>query len=98
VRSQRDPRCALEVDKKDLEEMFALGKARVIETRGTSDHKFVQSIYFRDPNGYVTELTAKTPEHDQDMDLAANGAREKLDRWQLAKAAAGGTHAKMRLE
>jgi catechol-2,3-dioxygenase len=26
--------------------------------RGPVDHRFVRSIYFRDPNGYVIELTA----------------------------------------
>ena len=41
--------------------MFAEGKARGIETRGVSDHGFIHSIYFRDPNGYVIELTAKMP-------------------------------------
>ena len=41
--------------------MFAKGKAAGIETRGISDHEFIDSIYFRDPNGYVIELTAKRP-------------------------------------
>jgi hypothetical protein len=27
------------------------------QVRGPSDHNFVHSIYFRDPNGYVIELT-----------------------------------------
>jgi hypothetical protein len=44
-----------------------------------------RSIYFRDPNGYVVELTAKTPDHDREMDPATNAAREKLDRWQAEK-------------
>ena len=30
--------------------------ANGIETRGISDHGFIDSIYFRDPNGYVIEL------------------------------------------
>ena len=45
----------------------------------------MRSIYFRDPNGYVIELTAKTPEHARMMDPAANGARAILDRWQTEK-------------
>ena len=61
------------------------GKKRGIETRGVSDHGFIHSIYFRDPNGYVIELTVKTPGHDRAMDPAANGARAKLDRWQSVK-------------
>jgi len=65
--------------------MLAKGKERGIETRGVSDHGFIHSIYFRDPNGYVIELTAKLPGHDQAMDPAVNGARGKLDKWQAAK-------------
>jgi catechol-2,3-dioxygenase len=80
-----DLHIALEVDKTVLEKKFAEGKARGIETRGISDHGFIRSIYFRDPNGYVIELTMKMPNHDKAMDPAANGARAKLDRWQAAK-------------
>jgi catechol 2,3-dioxygenase-like lactoylglutathione lyase family enzyme len=76
-----DLHIALEVDASTLEDMLARGKAAGIETRGISDHEFIHSIYFRDPNGYVIELTAKTPEHDRMMDPSTNGAREKLDRW-----------------
>ena len=68
-----------------IEKMFAKGKAHGIETRGISDHGFIRSIYFRDPNGYVIELTARTPGHDEAMDPARNGARAKLDRWTKAK-------------
>jgi catechol-2,3-dioxygenase len=65
--------------------MLAKGKAASVETRGVSDHGFIHSIYFRDPNGYVIELAAKTPGHDSAMDPEKNGAREKLDRWTFAK-------------
>jgi catechol 2,3-dioxygenase-like lactoylglutathione lyase family enzyme len=80
-----DLHIALEVDRAVLEAKFAEGKARGIETRGVSNHGFIHSIYFRDPNGYVIELTTRMPGHDQAMDPAVNGAREKLDRWQSAK-------------
>ena len=80
-----DLHIALEVDMPVLHDMFARGKAAGIETRGISDHGFIHSIYFRDPNGYVIELTAKTPGHDTAMDPAQNGARAKLDRWTAAK-------------
>ena len=66
--------------------MLAKGKAQGIETRGIIDHGFIHSIYFRDPNGYVIELTAKTGRHDDDIDPAKNAARAKLDRWQAEKA------------
>jgi catechol 2,3-dioxygenase-like lactoylglutathione lyase family enzyme len=87
-----DLHIALEVEPPILAEMLAKGKAQGIETRGISDHGFVRSIYFRDPNGYVIELTAKMPEHARMMDPATNGARAILDRWQTEKVpvAAGG--------
>lgn len=80
-----DLHTALEVDAPTLREMFEKGKARGIETRGIVDHGFIHSIYFRDPNGYVVELTARTKVHAEAMDPAANGARAALDRWQAAK-------------
>jgi catechol 2,3-dioxygenase-like lactoylglutathione lyase family enzyme len=80
-----DLHIALEVDETTLDAMLARGKARGIETRGISDHGFVRSIYFRDPNGYVIELAAKKPAHAQATDPAINEARAKLDRWQAAK-------------
>jgi catechol 2,3-dioxygenase-like lactoylglutathione lyase family enzyme len=80
-----DLHIALEVSEQALQQMLAKGKSAGIETRGVSDHAFIHSIYFRDPNGYVIELTAKLPNHDRMMDPAVNGARDKLDRWQAAK-------------
>jgi catechol 2,3-dioxygenase-like lactoylglutathione lyase family enzyme len=83
-----DLHIALEVQPEVLEPMMAKGKAAGIETRGIADHGFIHSIYFRDPNGYVIELTARMPNHARAMDPATNEARAKLERWQLAKAAA----------
>jgi catechol 2,3-dioxygenase-like lactoylglutathione lyase family enzyme len=80
-----DLHIALQVDRVTLDTMFAKGHAAGIETRGISDHGFIDSIYFRDPNGYVIELTCKRAEHDAAMDPARNGAREKLDRWTAAR-------------
>jgi len=82
-----DLHIALEVDPKTLEAMFAKGKAADIEIRGISDHDFCRSIYFRDPNGYVIELTARVPEKEAMLDPKTNGARAKLDAWQAAKSA-----------
>ena len=76
---------ALEVDETTLNAMFAKGKAQGIHTRGVSDHGFVRSIYFRDPNGYVIELTTKSPQHDDMMAREAPRAHEKLKRWQENK-------------
>jgi catechol-2,3-dioxygenase len=80
-----DLHIALEVPRNVLETMMAKGKSAGIETRGISDHQFIDSIYFRDPNGYVIELTAKRPGHDDAMDPAKNDARGKLDAWQASK-------------
>ena len=80
-----DLHIAFEVDPPMLDAMMSKGKAAGIETRGISDHGFIHSIYFRDPSGYVIELTAKMPGHDRAMDPTSNGARAKLDRWQASK-------------
>lgn len=82
-----DLHIALEVRPEVLPAMLAKGKANGIDTRGVSDHHFIHSIYFRDPNGYVIELCAKRPGHDSAMDPALNGARARLDRWTRAKPA-----------
>jgi catechol 2,3-dioxygenase-like lactoylglutathione lyase family enzyme len=87
-----DLHIALEVDMATLHRMFEKGKAAGMQTRGISDHGFIDSIYFRDPNGYVIELTAKKPGHDAAMDPAQNGARATLEHWQAAKAAASAAH------
>jgi catechol-2,3-dioxygenase len=71
-----------------LPPMMDKGRAAGIETRGISDHGFIHSIYFRDPNGYVVELTARMPNHAQAMDPARNEARVILDHWQAGKEAA----------
>jgi len=80
-----DLHIALEVSPADLKRMFEKGRQAGIETRGISDHHFVDSIYFRDPNGYVIELTAKRPDHDAAMDPKSNHARDVLDTWQKEK-------------
>ena len=76
-----DLHIALEVDEPTLNGMFERGRQQGVHTRGIVDHEFIHSIYFRDPNGYVIELTSKSPEHDALMNPGSNGAREKLDRW-----------------
>ena len=78
---------ALEVDAKTQEAMFEKGKAAGIETRGYADHGFIRSIYFRDPNGYVVELTTRTENRDDpatQKDLEAK-AKAALKSWQSTK-------------
>lgn len=81
-----DLHIALEVEPAFQKAMLEKGRKAGMEVRGPADHGFIDSIYFRDPNGYVIELTAKRAGHDQAMDPKTNGAREILDRWQRTKA------------
>ncbi|MDH3376738.1 MAG: VOC family protein [Gammaproteobacteria bacterium] len=77
-----DLHIAVEVDNDALIDMFEKGKALGMAPRGISDHGFIRSIYFRDPNGYVIELTAKQP---TESPATEEQARAALDRWQAAK-------------
>ena len=80
-----DLHIALEVEPEHLQNMFAKGKAEGREVRGISDHKFIDSIYFRDPNGYVIELTAKKAGHEDAMNAVKSRAHEILKDWQATK-------------
>ena len=81
-----DLHIALEVSHETLLEMFEKGKAAGVETRGISDHGFIDSIYFRDPNGYVVELAA--PKNAPPAaDPAETDAHAILESWQSSKPA-----------
>lgn len=80
-----DLHIALEVTKESLQRMLEKGKAAGVEVRGVADHGFIHSIYFRDPNGYVIELTAKHGDHERAMDPSVNRARQELASWQEEK-------------
>ena len=83
-----DLHIALEVDNDVLHEMFAKGKSEGVETRGISDHGFVHSIYFRDPNGYVVELAARTGSGEAEtLEEATKSAHRALEAWQAGKSA-----------
>ena len=75
---------ALQVNKEALLTMMDKGRAESIETRGIADHGFIKSIYFRDPNDYVLELSApKSYKPLRNID-AANAI---LKSWQATKPA-----------
>jgi len=80
-----DLHIAVEVAREDLDRMLAKGKAAGLEVRGIADHGFIDSIYFRDPNGYVIELTAKRPDHDAAVTNARAEAHARLSSWQATK-------------
>ena len=81
-----DLHIALKVDHDHMMGMFEKARAMGLETRGVSDHDLIHSVYFRDPNGYVVELTTPQAHHDEATDPSRNGARAQLDRWQRSKA------------
>lgn len=90
-----DLHLALETSRAHLLEVRRRALQSGMECRGISDHHICESIYLRDPNGYVVELTAKSDAHDAALDPALNGAREQLDQWTRDKQAethAEGTH------
>jgi catechol-2,3-dioxygenase len=80
-----DLHIALEVRQEDLRRMLEKGKSAGMPTRGISDHGFIDSIYFRDPNGYVIELTAKREGAERDLETAKKDARRALADWQGTK-------------
>jgi catechol 2,3-dioxygenase-like lactoylglutathione lyase family enzyme len=82
-----DLHIALEVPFEALAQVQARARARGMECRGIADHGFIDSIYLRDPNGYVIELTAKRPDHEALVQAARKVARANLDRWQRDKRA-----------
>ena len=86
-REQRDYdlHIALEVPFEALAQVQARAHALGMECRGIADHGFIDSIYLRDPNGYVIELTAKRAGHDAEMLTARRTARAHLDEWQRDK-------------
>jgi len=80
-----DLHIALEVSYDDMMRMFEKGKNFGIETRGVADHGFIESIYFRDPNGYVIELTAPVPGKPLKTDQETRKeARAVLGKWSEA--------------
>jgi catechol 2,3-dioxygenase-like lactoylglutathione lyase family enzyme len=78
-----DLHIALEVDYEHMLAMKTKGENVGIETRGVADHGFIHSIYFRDPNGYVIELTAKTDSEKASFD--SEEAHALLGDWQANK-------------
>ena len=80
-----DLHIAIEVDREHLEPLLKKGIEAGIEARGIADHGIIDSIYFRDPNGYVIELTARAADHDEQMAKAKAQAHDILSRWQETK-------------
>ncbi|HJU16169.1 MAG TPA: VOC family protein [Stellaceae bacterium] len=80
-----DLHIALGVEPDVFDAMLDKARTQGRAVRGPVDHGFVRSIYFRDPNGYVIELTASTGVHGEIMDPAVSKPHQALARWQAAK-------------
>jgi catechol 2,3-dioxygenase-like lactoylglutathione lyase family enzyme len=81
-----DLHIALEVAPEMLVPMQEKARREGIEVRGISDHGFIDSIYLRDPDGYVVELCARRP-GGGDRSLDVEEAKQVLARWQAGRRA-----------
>jgi catechol 2,3-dioxygenase-like lactoylglutathione lyase family enzyme len=79
-----DLHLALDAEPEDVERAVAAARERGVEIRGPSEHGFIRSTYFRDPNGYVVELAVKTAAHESFESPEA--ARRILEEWRRQKA------------
>ncbi|MCB9758872.1 MAG: VOC family protein [Alphaproteobacteria bacterium] len=81
-----DLHIALEVDPATQKMYFEKANELGVGVFGPAQLEYLKSIYFRDPNGYIIELTTKTKGYRDGMDPEKNHAREVLDQWQADKA------------
>lgn len=78
---------AFEVDSvADVVEMKERLERAGVEVLGITDHHFIHSIYFFDPNGLRLEITART-ETQEYMDKAKSEAHAALSKWTERKRA-----------
>jgi catechol 2,3-dioxygenase-like lactoylglutathione lyase family enzyme len=84
-----DLHLAIEMDHETQQRLGERARAAGMEVRGPSDHGPMASLYVRDPNGYVVELTAYKPDRAREPLAPSEEARVKLDEWQATKPRAG---------
>jgi catechol-2,3-dioxygenase len=80
-----DLHLAIEMDHATQQRLGERARAAGMELRGPSDHGPMASLYVRDPNGYVVELTAYRPGSAREPLSPSAEARAKLDDWQASK-------------
>ena len=81
-----DLHIALKVDMDHLHAMNAKGREEGRHVRGPVDHGFIHSIYFRDPNGYVVELSAPVGDTNSEARAATQAkGRDVLTGWSNRK-------------
>ena len=77
---------AMQVDSlEELERAKHRLEASGVQVLGVTDHPFVKSIYFFDPNGFRLELTTRTDEPGY-MERKRSSARAECDEWSREKA------------
>ncbi|HJV69948.1 VOC family protein [Ideonella sp.] len=79
-----DLHIALEVEADVLLPMRDRARREAIEVRGVADHGFIDSIYLRDPDGYVVELCARRADAGSARMDPADAARV-LARWRAER-------------
>lgn len=85
-KSDFDLHIALSVtDKRTLLAFKARGEAHGVTVRGPVDHGICESVYFRDPNGYVIELASSPQNYSLLMEDANRVAHAQLADWQERK-------------
>ena len=82
-----DLHIALAADPETMTTMAEKARAAGRELRGPVDHGFIRSIYLRDPNGYVVELTAPI-EGATGVKTDAPTAHDIVADWQRDKSSA----------
>jgi catechol 2,3-dioxygenase-like lactoylglutathione lyase family enzyme len=80
-----DLHLALESDAGEVERVTAAARRAGVEVRGPTDHGFISSTYFRDPNGYVVELAVKTEAHADFERAGTADAHAVLSAWRQAE-------------
>ena len=80
-----DLHLAIEMDHETQASLGERARAAGMTVRGPSHHGPMDSLYVRDPNGYVIELTAYKPGQAREATPANPAARAKLDDWQATK-------------
>lgn len=76
---------ALEVESiADVQRAKERLEAEGVKVLGITDHHFIQSMYFFDPNGLRVELTARSAKPEY-MEEAQKEAKPRLDEWTRRK-------------
>ena len=80
-----DLHLAIEMDHETQRRLGERARAAGMTVRGPSHHGPMDSLYVRDPNGYVVELTAYKPGETRAPVAPSAEARTTLDSWQASK-------------